>query len=345
MTYSTKLASPNTYRYKKNQGFQNHKNYFDQLKSYQDFREANQDYSINKVQPPAGYQEVFVDDFSGNSLDSSKWGTGVQWGSFHKDPGLHGFYFPENGDGPTTNSIRVENGILKLDCKYDPKQFDVNNLTGRDAWRKENLLNYPSGYYQENPQFTIDYNGGSVFSKETFKKGWFEIELKVPINKYLWTGIWLHGVQFWPPEIDIVEHFSFDDDHEISYDPNIHFGGDNPNSPQYGTDVRGWYRPDLEYNFHMFKPDRMKLWAGPYRFTQYVCHWTDDFVRIYYDGILYREYNAELLHPLYRDGNIDMRIILNNGVGNDYSKGNPFGDDHPYENSTLYINKVRVLQE
>lgn len=50
-------------------------------------------------------------------------------------PDSHGFYFPENGQGPLKNSIRMNsNNVLELDCVYDPKQYDVNNLTGRDAW-------------------------------------------------------------------------------------------------------------------------------------------------------------------------------------------------------------------
>jgi len=33
------------------------------------------------------------------------------------------------------------NNVLELDCVYDSKQYDVNNLTGRDAWPETiNLL-------------------------------------------------------------------------------------------------------------------------------------------------------------------------------------------------------------
>ena len=348
MSWKTRKATRNTIRYKRNQGFFQHKDYYDILEQFQATRQANQDYSINTVNPPSGYNVVFQDDFNQGNLDNTKWGTGYSWGTFHRDPDSHGFYFPENGQGPTKNSIRVNsNNVLELDCVYDRKEYDVNNLTGRDSWRKDKLLECPDegGYYFENPIFTIDYNGGAVFSKESWHKGWFEIELKAPVNKHLWTGIWMEGTQHWPPEIDLVEHFTEDDDHWIEQIPNIHTGAQNGDStsPDWGTKKKGWLSPGNEYSFLGGKKDEMKLFAAPYRFIQYVCHWTNEFVRIYYDGVLFREYSTDAMDALYSDNNQSMRIVLNNGVGN-YSKGNMFGDDHPYENSTLYINKVRVFQ-
>lgn len=142
MSYNTKYASKNSYRYRKNQGYYNHRAYFDDLNQFQQDREANNNYNINRVTPPEGYLEVFSDQFSGNSLDTTKWDTGIPWGTFHTDPEQQGFYFPPNGTGPNSNTIRVNNGILELDCTYDPKNYDVNNLSGRDAWRKESLLNW-----------------------------------------------------------------------------------------------------------------------------------------------------------------------------------------------------------
>lgn len=72
---------------------------------------------------------------------------------------------------------------------------------------------------------------------------------------------------------------------------------------------------------------------------------TSDFVKIFYDGELYREYDSDDLPPLYNDPDISMRIVLNNGVTNYYDNENDFGDDKPYESSTMYIDNVRVYQK
>ena len=53
MNLETKYASgKNTIRYKKNSGYYLHRDYFDDLRDFQDTRESNGDYSINTVNPP-----------------------------------------------------------------------------------------------------------------------------------------------------------------------------------------------------------------------------------------------------------------------------------------------------
>ena len=74
MILETKYASgKNTVRYKKNSGYSNHRELFDDLKDFQQQRDDNNDYSLQVVSPPAGYNLVFEDTFSGNSLDLNKW--------------------------------------------------------------------------------------------------------------------------------------------------------------------------------------------------------------------------------------------------------------------------------
>lgn len=335
-------------RYKKNPGYYNHREYFNNLKNAQNQRELNGDYNIKRVPVPSGYELQFEDDFNGNTLDNQKWGTGFKWGTFYGNPEFHGYYFPIDGLGPSGHStIRVENGILKLDCISDTKQFDINNLGPRDVHRQLKLLKDCrwGNHYSNNPLWDIEFNAGAVFSKESWQQGWFEAEIKLPINKHMWCAFWLEGVQFWPPEIDVFEAFTDDDDHYINPVPNIHFGNNNnANSPDQSY-RRAWYKPNLEYNFVPSDPDPMKLFAAPYRFVQFAVHWTSDFVKIFYDGELYREYDSDDLPPLYNDPDISMRIVLNNGVTNYYDNENDFGDDKPYESSTMYIDNVRVYQK
>lgn len=353
MAYKTRKAgilytNDEFIRYKKNNGYYNHRTFFNDLNKEETDREVQDNYQIKRAPVPTGYKLVFEDNFIGNTLDNAKWGTAFNWGTFYGNPARHGCYFPVDGLGPSgIPTIRVENGILKLDCINDPKQFDINNLGPRDAHRKDKLLNncYWGNEYTNNPYWNIEFNAGAVFTKQSWNQGWFEAEIKMPINKHLWCAFWLEGVEFWPPEIDVFEAYTEDDDHYINPVPNIHFGSnDNPNSPDQSY-KRAWYKPNLEYNFTLYDPAPMKLFAASYRFVQYAVLWTSDFVKIYFDGILYREYNSSDLPPLYSNPNLTMRMILNNGVMDSYDPENEFGDDKPYETATMYIDNIRVYQK
>jgi len=142
MILETKYASgKNTVRYKKNTGYSNHRELFDDLKDFQQQRDDNNDYSLQVVSPPAGYNLVFEDTFSGNSLDLNKWKMGLPFGSFYTDPDEHGFYFPEDGKlDPNTKVVSVNGGRLNLDCTWYPKTYNVDHLTGIDQERKQELL-------------------------------------------------------------------------------------------------------------------------------------------------------------------------------------------------------------
>ena len=62
MILETKYASgKNTVRYKKNSGYSNHRELFDDLKDFQQRRDDNNDYCLQVVSPPAGYNLVFED--------------------------------------------------------------------------------------------------------------------------------------------------------------------------------------------------------------------------------------------------------------------------------------------
>ena len=81
----------------------------------------NNDLNPNLVQPPPQYNLVFKDEFTGGQLDRNEWGTGVRWGTFHKEPSKHGFYFPIDGIGPNSTSISVARTIWSLIAYMTPK--------------------------------------------------------------------------------------------------------------------------------------------------------------------------------------------------------------------------------
>ena len=59
MILETKYASgKNTVRYKKNTGYSNHRELFDDLKDFQQQRDDNNDYSLQVVSPPAAQSKA-----------------------------------------------------------------------------------------------------------------------------------------------------------------------------------------------------------------------------------------------------------------------------------------------
>jgi beta-glucanase (GH16 family) len=132
--------------------------------------------------PPAGWQMVFSDDFNGQSLDTSKWSTSMEF------PGTHGpryhneFYLSYTLD----EDVVVADGQLHL--------------------RTERRM--VSG---EEPIGLFDYSQGLVSTRDhyTFTYGYVEIRAKYPGGKGMWPCFWLmpQDETAWPPEFDIAEYY------------------------------------------------------------------------------------------------------------------------------------------
>ena len=76
-------------------------------------------------------------------------------------------------------------------------------------------------YYRENPK-EIKYDGktytptierGLIRTTAPFDYGTFSIEAKMPKGLNIWSAFWLSGDGNWPPEIDIVESWSEDNNY------------------------------------------------------------------------------------------------------------------------------------
>ncbi|GAB2174739.1 glycoside hydrolase family 16 protein [Dongia sp. agr-C8] len=122
----------------------------------------------------SGWVITFEDDFSGSSLDRSKWYTRY----IYKDGKLDHLKNEQQRYGDDGNHV-VEDGILNLVAKQP-------NSKGL----------YPSGM---------------IRSRQTFRYGYFEARIKMPKGRGLWPAFWLNsdydenGKLNWPPEIDIME--------------------------------------------------------------------------------------------------------------------------------------------
>ena len=144
------------------------------------------------------------------------------------------------------------------------------------------------------PPVIIPHGVGIVVSRESFKYGIFEWNIKLPIGPQLWPAIWLSCRDSWPPEIDILEGYS---DSSSKYgrnlNTNIHCGS-NPNS-HYGIGA-----------------NRHGLFINDNNTLNLVCHWTKDFIKIYYNGFLCRVLtNPKDLEWFY---NKNMLVIMNTAL-------------------------------
>lgn len=120
-----------------------------------DFRKWDPKYAV----------EVFVDDFSGSSLDESKWNVATCQGG-----GI-------NNDLLTSNqreNVIVEDGLLKLIARHE-------TTTNTECW---------SG------SFTSDYTTAAIYSKRpphSYLYGVFEARCRMPRGRGLWPAFWLWG--------------------------------------------------------------------------------------------------------------------------------------------------------
>lgn len=258
------------------------------------------------AQPPEDYSIIWEDHFNDETL-SNMWVLGQPWGDFHE--GNLTQYYDTLGD---LSYVGQEGLILEL--RHRPKKFTKNQLP---EWRRRKDL--PE-------EFIIPYGIGLVSSRQSWKYGWFEAEIKIPNGRHLWPAFWLTGKYTWPPEIDIFEGYSTDKSSYVksgfsnwAIQPNLHYGSVKHNTKK------------------MYGPYNCPIIDAQNRFVKYSCWWEKDFIRIYYDGFLvFETTNSEILSHF--NGNRDlMYIVLNTGV-NQKLNGSP-------TESCMIIRSVKVYQK
>ena len=135
--------------------------------------------------PDPSRQLLFDDEFTGNSIDTSKWNVGVL-----PFPGYDGSQH------------------------YHNRQYD-SYIVPQDSFVKDGALNLATNDIPvTNPDVpaigTIPFTEGMISSKGKFAAtgGYFETCAKFPAGKGLWPAFWLAAENgIWPPEIDIAEWF------------------------------------------------------------------------------------------------------------------------------------------
>ena len=242
----------------------------------------------NEINPPTGYQLVFEDNFT-SQLDTNNWGYGQPWGEFHPD-------YPHQRYDTDGSFSYTKDGKLNLEIRNSPKKFNQKNLP---EYRKTDKL----------PQeFTIPTAIGMIHSKESWRYGWFEATVKLPVGQSYWNAFWLAGVNTWPPEIDIFEAYT-------------HFGP-NYEAPtilrKYFLSANRRIRPNLHYgdvpgNKKHYVAFDVPVHKATQRYVQYAVLWEKDKIEIYFDGKkVLRCTDPEIL-KYYNRENSQQQIILNHG--------------------------------
>jgi beta-glucanase (GH16 family) len=138
------------------------------------------------------YILVFEDDFSGTSLDPTKWDTQFPWGK-----GMYGIAVAE----PQNVSV---DGELKITAiKPVPPIYEYSSCCCDDG--STDIINciQNDGYANYRQYF---FTSGMIYSRQAFQYGKFEIFCKIPSVDGVWPAFWLFGGDD-GQEIDVFDGF------------------------------------------------------------------------------------------------------------------------------------------
>jgi len=249
-----------------------------------------------------------IQNFIRRKLNITKEGPGPDLSSYHliqtlsKNNTLKGYswatttrpFHPKNHDQYFSDKmVFIEGNILRIDTKYNPKSFITEG----------------------GESITIPYETGVVRSRDKFKYGYFECKIALPLENGQWPAFWLTGAIDWPPEIDIVEGYSYKDKYNnlCRIKSNLHY---DKNKPKMVGDMS-----------HPLPPSMLN------DFIKYGVLWDENMIQIYYNGYLVRE----VKNPKYLKWfNQPMEIIINSAIQL---------DKEPNKYSTTYFKDVKIYEK
>ncbi|HXP56493.1 MAG TPA: glycoside hydrolase family 16 protein [Streptosporangiaceae bacterium] len=130
----------------------------------------------------SGWQLAFDGEFGGSSLNTSQWDT----------------CYPSDDQSGCTNS--GNNNEFEW---YQPSQISVSGGTLNLTAASESTQGSDGNTYPCRSGMVT--TGGSF----NFQYGYVQVEAKLPMSSGLWPALWLNPSNGdWPPEIDIMEHWS-----------------------------------------------------------------------------------------------------------------------------------------
>jgi len=179
---------------------------------------------------PKYMQEVFLDEFNGNHLNTDVWAIDLC-----KSRGYMG-----NNEGEP-NNIKVSDGKLKLTVQYEPANVDSN------CW--------------ENTNFVSDYTTAEITTQwDRFKYGSFEAKCFFPRGDHFYYAYWLWGpggdgypTDGYTSEIDIAEGTEWGDGTNHEMKTSVHYWSQNSGEVKLPKDWTYGYGTDFEGDWHVYK--------------------------------------------------------------------------------------------
>jgi beta-glucanase (GH16 family) len=185
--------------------------------------------------PPQTWQLKFDSAFTGTQLDTSMWGTCYPWAP--NGCTNYGNTSDPDQEWYQASQDLVSGGVLRLVAQPEPTAGLAQNGSAKEYQCRSGMVTtYPS---------------------LQFKYGFVQVVAKIPFGPGLWPALWLAAAnQKWPPEVDMLEHWSSDADGKVYFHP--------VTGPRQGGPVS---MPNLATGWHTF-----------------TLSWTSTGLTWYYDG-------------------------------------------------------------
>jgi beta-glucanase (GH16 family) len=130
----------------------------------------------------------FGDEFSNTAINQNKWIPRYPWGGLLLD----------QSQWAKPEMVHVQNGWLQLTADQYGKKAKVENWMINREQARELQIDI------KNDSVYLDYLTSCLWSKDTFRYGYFECKAIVPNGQGLWPAFWLYG-QNQKDEIDFME--------------------------------------------------------------------------------------------------------------------------------------------
>jgi beta-glucanase (GH16 family) len=282
----------------------------------------------------AGWQLVWQDEFSGSSIDRTKWSLEQNcWGGGNDELQCY-----------TTNpgNAFVADGLLHIVARRETHSGPASHEDSTD--------------YLTQPAKTLPYTSARLRSKNKgdWRYGRFEIRAKLPRGQGTWPAIWMlptdqvYGA--WPlsGEIDIMEAVNLG---TISDEPSAL--ADEPERRVYGTLHYGRLAPNNAYSGHSYKLPDGKSPADD--FYTYSIEWEAGEIRWYVDDVLYATQRSsgwftdakQIMPDISPNAPFDQRfhLLLNLAVGGNWAGNvNAKGVNEAMFPQAMLVDYVRVYQ-
>lgn len=213
------------------------------------------------------------------------WRIGHPWGITHPDKKNSWF-------GEDTVTINNDD-VLELTIAHNPRDFD--------------------GVMKA-------YSVGLISCCNKLSHGTYKWKVKLPVGTNLWPACWVCGWDTWPPEIDMMEGYTYTSSGTKDYVKNI-FSTKIETNVHYGTaenhqHIKGAGVPTLIY----------KLFKKKDGIDEYSFKWTKKYIKFYFNGILIRTVkNAEIIKQFNQNKYVYpiMNLEINENFEDSDCKQNP----------------------